>query len=162
MIKYVGQVVREVLLGIGLWGIVGTAVILAAWGLSDGILYGFLLGVLLSVGYFIHMSITLETSMDMMEEKSAKNHALRSYLIRVAVGAVALTLACLALRLVQHAGDPCGLFHPEAGGVRKAAYSQGFLSFWNCKRFRRLKDKMRRLLCGRSKKPISIKKGGRA
>ena len=93
MIKYVGQVVREVLLGIGLWGIVGTAVILAAWGLSDGILYGFLLGVLLSVGYFIHMSITLETSMDMMEEKSAKNHALRSYLIRVAAGAVAFVLA---------------------------------------------------------------------
>ena len=93
MIKYVGQVVREVLLGIGLWGIVGTAVILAAWGLSDGILYGFLLGVLLSVGYFIHMSITLETSVDMMEEKSAKNHAFRSYLIRVAAGAVAFVLA---------------------------------------------------------------------
>ncbi|MCI8465987.1 MAG: hypothetical protein HFI63_09060 [Lachnospiraceae bacterium] len=93
MIKYVGQVVREVLLGIGLWGLLGTIIILVVWGLSEGILYGFLLGVLLSVGYFIHMSITLETSVDMMEEKSAKNHALRSYLIRVAAGAVALVLA---------------------------------------------------------------------
>lgn len=93
MIKYVGQVVREVLFGIGLWGIVGTVIILAVWGLSDGILYGFLLGVLLSVGYFIHMSMTLETSVDMMEEKSAKNHAIRAYLIRVAAGALALVLA---------------------------------------------------------------------
>ncbi len=93
MIKYVGQVVREVLIGIGLWGLAGTAVILAVWGLAGGILYGFLLGVLLSVGYFIHMSITLETSVDMMEEKSAKNHAVRAYLIRVAAGGAVLVLA---------------------------------------------------------------------
>lgn len=93
MIKYVGQVVREVLFGIGLWSLVGTMIILVVWGLSEGILYGFLLGVFLAAGYFIHMSITLETSVDMMEEKSAKNHALRAYLIRVAVGAAALVLA---------------------------------------------------------------------
>ncbi len=93
MIKYVGQVVREVLLGIGLWGLIGAGVILAVWGLSDGILYGFLLGVFLAAGYFIHMGVTLETSVDMMEEKSAKNHAVRAYLIRVLAGAVILVLA---------------------------------------------------------------------
>ena len=57
MIKYVGQVVAEVLLGIGLWGLAGVIVVLAVWGITDGILYGFLLGLLLAAGYFIHMSI---------------------------------------------------------------------------------------------------------
>ncbi|MCI8505785.1 MAG: hypothetical protein HFI67_06320 [Lachnospiraceae bacterium] len=93
MIKYVGQVVAEVLLGIGLWGLAGVIVVLAVWGITDGILYGFLLGLLLAAGYFIHMSITLETSVDMMEEKSAKNHAVRAYLIRVAAGAAVLVAA---------------------------------------------------------------------
>ncbi|MCI8549547.1 MAG: hypothetical protein HFI68_02940 [Lachnospiraceae bacterium] len=93
MIKYISQVVREVLLGIILWGIFGAILIVASWGLSEGVLYGFFLGVLLACGYFIHMSITLETSVDMMEEESAKNHALRAYLIRVAAGAVILVLA---------------------------------------------------------------------
>lgn len=93
MIKYTAAVVREVLLGIALWGILGVILVLALWGLSDGILYGFLLGVLMAAAYFFHMSVTLETSVDMMEEKSAKNHAFRAYLIRVAIGAFILLFA---------------------------------------------------------------------
>ena len=93
MIKYTGQVVREVLVGIGLWGLLGLVVVLIVWGLSGGVLSGFLLGILMAAAYFFHMSVTLETSVDMMEEKSAKNHAFRAYLIRVAVGAVVLVLA---------------------------------------------------------------------
>lgn len=93
MIKYTRQVVREVLLGIVLWGILGAIAVLAVWGTGEGILYGFLLGVLMAAAYFFHMSVTLETSVDMMEEKSAKNHAFRSYLIRVVIGAVVLIFA---------------------------------------------------------------------
>ncbi len=93
MIKYAGQVVKEVVLGIFLWGILGFAIILIFWGAQARILLGFLLGVLMAAGYFLHMSVTLETSIDMMEEKTAKNHAFRSYIIRIAVGAFVLLAA---------------------------------------------------------------------
>ncbi len=93
MIRYTGQVVKEILLGIALWGIAGAAAVLLIWGVSDGIFTGFLLGTAMAAAYFFHMSITLETSVDMMEEKTAKNHAMRSWLIRVAAGAAILIFA---------------------------------------------------------------------
>ena len=93
MIKYTASVVREVLFGIALWAILGIVLVLIFWELSDGVLYGFLLGVLMAAAYFFHMSVTLETSVDMMEEKSAKNHAIRAYIIRVAIGAAVMIFA---------------------------------------------------------------------
>lgn len=47
----------------------------------------------MAAAYFFHMSVTLETSVDMMEEKSAKNHAIRAYIIRVAIGAAVMIFA---------------------------------------------------------------------
>lgn len=93
MLRYTGRVVREVLLGILLWGVIGTIAVLILWGFRDGVLPGFLLGTAMAAAYFVHMSITLETSVDMMEEGAAKNHAMRAWIIRVAVGAMILILA---------------------------------------------------------------------
>lgn len=68
MLRHTDRVVKEVLLGILLWGIVGTVVVLIFWGLRDGVLPGFLLGTAMAAAYFLHMSITLETSLELMEK----------------------------------------------------------------------------------------------
>lgn len=93
MFHYVSEVVSEVVLGIVFWSIVGIAICFGIWGFRDGILIGFIIGSVMSVAYFIHLSLTAETAVDMMDDKGARNKTVVGYILRLVVGAAVIFLA---------------------------------------------------------------------
>lgn len=95
MIYYTREVVKEVLAALTLFGIAGIALILIFFR-GEALmpcLLGFLLGVALAAGLFLHMSVTLETTVDMRNEKQSKNRGTAMYLIRMSVTFIVFYLA---------------------------------------------------------------------
>ncbi len=87
------KVVIEVSILIALWCIIGEILIYIFMGVDSKAMLGFLLGSAMAVASFIHMAVSLENSLDFMNEESAKNNTVKTFLIRVIAIAVIMVLA---------------------------------------------------------------------
>lgn len=114
----------ELLMGECIYLIVGMAVILTVTGLffKESMLswaLGFLEGVLIAVAIMIHMAVSVEDSVSMMEEEALK-HTRINYIIRMAAVA-AVFLLIVFLKLGDIAAALFGLM-----ALKVSAYLQPF------------------------------------
>lgn len=123
MIYYTREVVKEVLAALALFGAAGVVLILAVFRGEALVpcLLGFLLGVILAAGLFLHMSVTLETTVDMRNEKQSKNRGTAMYVIRMSVTFLVFYLAWRSGKFNLIAVF-CGVL-----GLKAAVYLQPFI-----------------------------------
>lgn len=98
MIHYTKEVVKEILGGLLLYGTAGALVILLFIKGENFLpcLLGFLLGVAGACALFLHMSMTLETTVDTMDEERGKRRGVLMFSIRLVAFCIVFYLAWLS------------------------------------------------------------------
>lgn len=89
------KIILEVAAVIAVWCAVGELLICIFMDADIGAVLGFLLGSVMAVVMFIHMGVSIETTLDMPDEESAKKKNVRAYAART--GAVAVILIAAAV-----------------------------------------------------------------
>lgn len=90
------KVVIEVSVIIAMWCIIGEILIYIFMGVDSKAMLGLLLGAVLAVASFIHMGVSLENSIDMLEEEPAKKNTIKTFITRIIAIAVILVLALVS------------------------------------------------------------------
>lgn len=95
MIRYTNQAVKEIVTGILIYGFVCTLIILffVEGGQLLSAFAGLALGIFGSAALLLHMTVTLESTVDTMDEHAAKRNAAKSYVIRSVVFIAAFAAA---------------------------------------------------------------------
>lgn len=115
------QVLIEILAGILIYMLAGVLVILFLPFPTLPILISFCLGCLISAGSIVHITYSTELTMDMHDTKAAEKYMTTRYLMRLAVWAVVLLIACFTACLNMLAVFIGGF------GIKVGAYLQPFL-----------------------------------
>ena len=121
MYDHTKKVVLGVSLLIALWCIIGELLIYIFMGMNVKAMLGFLLGCIIGAVSFVHMSVSLENSLDMADEEAAKKNTVKTFIIRAVVVAAVMLLAFFSgyFNLVFVV---LGMF-----GLKAAAYLQPFI-----------------------------------
>lgn len=112
------RTMREILIGLFLWGIVITVPGVLIAGNPLAYFLGVLAGCLVAMGLLFHMYRHLDIALD-MDRKSASGHMMRSAMIRTVVMALAVGGSFYFGKYVHPAGVILGLW-----GMKIAAYLQ--------------------------------------
>ena len=120
MIKNINETLKEMLVGILFWGILGQAV--PIWFITDKANYsiGLWIGVLLAAGCAIHMYKTLENALS-LDEKGAQKTSVTGSAVRYMV-----ILIIMGLLMITEFGNPLAAFLGIMG-LKAAAYLQPFI-----------------------------------
>ena len=115
------KVILEVSVIIGLWCASAELLVLVFMGADSRAMLGLLLGAVMAVAAFIHMGISLENSIDLLEEEPAKKNTVKTFVIRAVVLALVMVAAVISgwfnmLFVI------IGLF-----GLKGGAYAQPFV-----------------------------------
>ena len=82
MFRNISETVKGMIAIILTYGVIGTIIILALAKEEHTYWLGFIVGIIMSVFYIMHMNSSLEKALD-MDEKSALNKIRKSYAIRI-------------------------------------------------------------------------------
>ncbi|MBE5852688.1 MAG: hypothetical protein E7299_07040 [Lachnospiraceae bacterium] len=120
MTTNVNETLKELLLGIFVWGVLGQAV--PIWFIKDKGNYsiGLWIGVLLAAACAIHMYKTLERALD-LDEKGAQKTSVTGSAIRYMV-----ILLVMGILMITEFGNPLAAFLGVMG-LKAAAYMQPFI-----------------------------------
>lgn len=90
------KVIIEVAVIIGLWCVICELLVIIFMGADIRAMLGLLLGAVLGTAAFIHMGVSLENSIDMMEEEPAKKNTIRTFITRAVIIAVVMVAAIIS------------------------------------------------------------------
>ena len=119
MFRNISETVKGMIAIILTYGVIGTIIILALAKEEHTYWLGFIVGIIMSVFYIMHMNSSLEKALD-MDEKSALNKIRKSYAIRI-VASLAVMLICIYIDLANPIFMLIGLT-----SMKVAAYLQPF------------------------------------
>ncbi len=93
MYPHTKKIVLQVSAVIAVWCAIGELLIFIFMGIDSKLMLGFLLGSIMAVILFIHMGVSLENTLDMPDEESAKKNNTKAYATRVGIVALVLIVA---------------------------------------------------------------------
>lgn len=96
MYSHTKRVIIEVAAVIAIWCILGELLIFFTIDESLKVMLGFLLGSIIAIVSFVHMGVSLENSLDMLEEEPAKKNTVKTFIIRAVVIALVMFAAFLS------------------------------------------------------------------
>ena len=96
MYPHTKKVILEVSTVIAVWCAVGELLIFIFMGIDSKVMLGFLLGSIMAVILFIHMGVSIENTLDMPDEESAKKNNTKAYATRVGITALVLIGAAIS------------------------------------------------------------------
>ncbi len=97
MLQNVSTTVKQMIMVILMYAVVGMVVILMFQRSNYTYLTGFVIGILVSIAYVFHMNASLDKALD-MDENSALNKVRKSYGIRL-VATLAIMVLCIELNI---------------------------------------------------------------
>ena len=119
MFRNINETVKGMIAIIMAYGIIGMIIILLLAKEEHTYWLGFLLGIIMSVFYIMHMNASLDKALD-MDEKSALNKIRKSYAIRI-MASLAIMIICIYIDLANPIFMLVGLT-----SMKVAAYLQPF------------------------------------
>lgn len=96
MYAHTKKVILEVSVIIGLWCVVCELLVFIFMGADSRAMLGLLLGAVMAIAAFIHMGVSLENSIDMMEEEPAKKNTVKTFITRAVVIAAVMVAAIIS------------------------------------------------------------------
>lgn len=118
MMKRAKQILREMMIGLGVWLLLVLIVLEIIFKGSISILFGVLLGGMAAAVLLFHMYHHLDIALD-MDAKHAQRHVQFAALQRFAIMAAVLAAAMIGYRYAHPIGTVLGMF-----GVKLCAYFQ--------------------------------------
>lgn len=96
MYPHTKKIILQVSAVIAVWCAIGELLIFIFMGVDSKVMLGFLLGSIMAVILFIHMGVSLENTLDMPDEESAKKNNTKAYATRVGIIALVLIAASIS------------------------------------------------------------------
>jgi len=115
------RILKEIILGILLFAVVGTLIILAAPVEKLPALLGFWLGAFLNICSMIHITYVTEMIVDMHDQRHATRYSIINYLARLLIMGIAIVFSYYT-RYLNMLTLVIGLF-----GIKAGAYLQPFM-----------------------------------
>ena len=115
------KVIFEVSVIIGIWCAAAELLVFIFIGIDSRAMLGLLLGSVMAVAAFIHMGISLENSIDLLEEEPAKKNTIKTFIAR-AVSIAAVMAAAIISGWFNMLFVIIGMF-----GLKVGAYAQPFV-----------------------------------